>query len=306
MQTQSDLRPVREWTACSDGSKRSVFGNYRDQGKLTPLPADVNYPAPANQPEAETLQTAVDIAVARAFIYRFLAQAFRDPTPEVWRSVNDSQTHDSLRAGAAVLGDSTLPGMESFISSLAPDVFESFLAAYLVAFGHAARGSCPLNEIEYGEIKADPLYQPHRLADLAAFYRAFGLEIADDAGERHDHICLELEFMCVLAAKQAYALEHQLDEHELALCRDAQGKFLREHLGRWTPAFARRLAAGTNHPTLQALAGLTRSFVESECARFGVQPGSEDLILRPVNEMAERMCDSCGIPNLPPGAVVAT
>ena len=60
-----------------------------------------------------------------------------------------------------------------------PDGFDSFLNAYLAAFGHAARGSCPLNEIEYGDIKADPLFQPHRLADLAAFYRAFGLEVAE-------------------------------------------------------------------------------------------------------------------------------
>jgi TorA maturation chaperone TorD len=125
----------------------------------------------------------------------------------------------------------------SLINALQPAAFESFLNAYLAAFGHAARGSCPLNEIEYGDIKADPLFQPHRLADLAAFYRAFGLEVAEDAGERQDHICLELEFMCVLAAKEAYAHEHQLDSDQLAQCRDAQKKFLREHLGRWTPAF---------------------------------------------------------------------
>jgi DMSO reductase family type II enzyme chaperone len=184
-----------------------------------------------------------------------------------------------------------------------PDGFDSFLNAYLAAFGHAARGSCPLNEIEYGDIKADPLFQPHRLADLAAFYRAFGLEVAEDAGERQDHICLELEFMCVLAAKEAYAHEHQVDADQLAQCRDAQKKFLREHLGRWTTAFARRLAAATSDPALRALAEFTRAFIESECVRFGVNPGSEELSLRPVDEAADRACDSCGINNLPPGAL---
>ena len=163
-----------------------------------------------------------------------------------------------------------------------------------------------MNEIEYGDIKADPLFQPHRLADLAAFYRAFGLEVADDAGERHDHICLELEFMCVLAAKEAYALEHQLDEQQLAQCRDAQKKFLREHLGRWTPAFTRRLVAATSEPNLRALAQFTQAFIEAECARFGVNPGSEDLLLRPVDESADRLCDACGIRDLPPGALAAT
>ena len=193
----------------------------------------------------------------------------------------------------------------AFLSQLKPEAFESFHASYLAAFGHAARGRCPLNEIEYGDIKADPLFQPHRLADLAAFYRAFGLEVAADAGERHDHICLELEFMCVLAAKEAYALEHQLDTEDLSLCRDAQKQFLREHLGRWTPAFARRLARMAGDTALGALANLTRAFVEAECARYGIAPGSEDLLLRPVDEAAESMCNSCGLTQLPPGALAA-
>ena len=83
-------------------------------------------------------------------------------------------------------------------------------------------------------------------------------------------------------------------------------KFLREHLGRWTPAFTRRLAVATSEPALRALAEFTRAFIESECLRFGVNPGSEELSLRPVDEAADRACDSCGINNLPPGALAAT
>ncbi len=97
-----------------------------------------------------------------------------------------------------------------------------------------------------------------------------------------------------------------LDADQLAQCRDAQKNFLREHLGRWTPAFARRLASATGEPTLKGLADFTRTFIESECARFGVNPGSDELALRPVDETADRICDSCGIHNLPPGALAAT
>lgn len=243
--------------------------------------------------------------MARSFFHRFLAKAYEDPMSETWRWLTQAETIHSLRAAIVFAGQSLLPSAETLISALQPGGFDSFLNAYLVAFGHAARGSCPLNEIEYGDIKADPLFQPHRLADLAAFYRAFGLEVTEDAGERQDHLCLELEFMCVLASKEAYALEHQLDGDQLTQCRDAQKKFLREHLGRWTPAFARRLAAATNDPALRALAEFTRAFVESECVRFGVNPGSEELSLRPVDEAADRACDTCGINNLPPGALAA-
>ena len=300
MPTPSEPAVRGEWAArTTETSKRSVFGNYRPEGAPASGPASSEAtPQRAGSATGAPLQSAIDLAIARSFIHRWLAKAYEDPTPENWQWLCAPGTQQSLRAAWAVAAPGNLP-----TGVFSPDGFDSFLNAYLAAFGHAARGSCPLNEIEYGDIKADPLFQPHRLADLAAFYRAFGLEVTEDAGERHDHICLELEFLCVLAAKEAYAVEHQLDSDQLAQCRDAQKKFLREHLGRWTPAFARRLAAATNDPALRALAEFTRAFVESECVRFGVNPGSEELSLRPVDEAADRACDSCGINHLPPGAL---
>jgi DMSO reductase family type II enzyme chaperone len=203
-------------------------------------------------------------------------------------------------------GPALTDAAEQLLAALAPHARQAFADAYLVTFGHAARGPCPMNEIEYGHLKADALFQPHRLADLAAFYRAFGLELADDAGERPDHICVELEFLCVLAAKEAYALEHQLDAEALAIIRDARRDFLREHLGQWSPAFTRRLEREAGPGPLAALARFTREFVWNQCARCGVRPGSEDLLLRPVDEAVESLCASCGITALPPGAMTAT
>jgi hypothetical protein len=346
MPTPSEPALCGEWAArTTDTSKRSVFGNYRPEGAPASEPAcSEATPQRAGSETGAPLQSAIDLAMARSFIHRFLAKAYEDPTPENWQWLCAPGTQESLRAAWKVAAgilpavepgfqpggtsvDSTKPveTSKAVASSSAnpggkmppstagrmpaatfrPDAFDAFLNAYIATFGHAARGGCPLNEIEYGDIKADPLFQPHRLADLAAFYRAFGLEVTTDAGERQDHLCLELEFMCVLAAKEAYALEHQLAADQLAQCREAQKKFLREHLGRWAPAFARRLTAATNEPTLRVLAEFTRAFVESECVRFGVNAGSEELSLRPVDEAADRMCDSCGINNLPPGALAA-
>jgi DMSO reductase family type II enzyme chaperone len=254
-----------------------------------------------------SLQGAIDTAMARSFLYRFLAQAFEDPTEKGWHLMCGLECLAGFEAAAHTLGNAAPALAERarlFQAQLKPESFTPFLNSYLAAFGHAARGRCPLNEIEYGDIKADPLFQPHRLADLAAFYRAFGLEPGEDADERQDHICLELEFMCVLAAKEAYALEHQLDPEDLGVCCHAQKSFLREHLGRWTPAFTRRLSRLAGDGALGALANLTGAFVEAECARFGLTPGSEDLLLRPVDAAAESLCGSCGLSQLPPGAPV--
>ncbi len=341
-QVRNAERGVRsgEWAARTDTPKRSVFGNYRpdDSGGSgrESAPSEQSRLTSAATNDEATLQSAIDLAIARSLIHRFLAKAYEDPTPEGWAWLCAAGTQEGLDSAwdvasnrsagfqPAVSPTSSRQGTGNVESpehserprignpghsrlevcaTFTPSGFDSFLNAYLATFGHAARGSCPLNEIEYGDLKADPLFQPHRLADLAAFYRAFGLEVADEAGERHDHICLELEFMCVLAAKEAWALEHQLDADQLAQCCEAQKKFLREHLGRWTPAFTRRLAAATHEPTLRALAEFTRAFIESECVRFGVTPGSEDLLLRPVDDAAERMCDSCDINQLAPDAL---
>ena len=301
-----------DWAARPAKPPRSVFGNYPGT-KSAEAPPPGAGDAPSKQQEAarsqtaaEPLQTAIDTAMARSFLYRFLAQAYEDPTEEGWAGMTASSCQDLMQSAVRTLAATTPALTEAaaaYRSQLQPAGFEPLLSSYLAAFGHAARGRCPLNEIEYGDIKADPLFQPHRLADLAAFYRAFGLEVGEDADERHDHICLELEFMCVLAAKEAYALEHQLDLEDLSLCREAQKRFLREHLGRWTPAFARRLARMAGDTALGALANFTRAFVESECARHGIAPGSEDLLLRPVDEAAESMCNSCGVTQLPPGAL---
>ncbi|HTL54106.1 MAG TPA: molecular chaperone TorD family protein [Candidatus Limnocylindrales bacterium] len=301
------------WAARSVSPPRSVFGNYSPRKPAGAAPLGAGDEA-KNESEAyrgqaaQPLQTAIDTAVARTFLYGFLAQAYQDASQEGWMQLTSASSRHDLASAVGALSATTPLLAESVAlldSQLKPELFEPFFTAFLAAFGHAARGRCPLNEIEYGDIKADPLFQPHRLADIAGFYRAFGLQVAEDADERHDHICLELEFMCVLAAKEAYAFEHQLDLDVMALCREAQKRFLREHLGRWTPAFARRLARMTAGSPLHALAVFTRAFIEFECSQHGISPGSEDLLLRPVEE-AESMCHSCGITQLPPGALTQT
>ena len=283
--------------------RRSVFGNYSD----TPNDdAEVFASSVAKEKPALGIQASVDLAIARCFLYRTLAQAFEEPTRESWSWLCQNETRQVMGLAANAFSEHTSGDIQSaagkLLAQFKPQNFEDFQSDYLSAFGHAARGPCPINEIEFGDLKADPLFQPHRLADLAAFYRAFGLELSADAGERQDHLCLELEFMSVLAAKEAYAIENQLEEEQLAVCRDAQKKFLREHLGRWTPAFTRRLIGAIGEGTLSALAEFVRQLIEADCKWFGVKSGSEDLLLRPVDENEESLCASCGITNLPPGA----
>jgi DMSO reductase family type II enzyme chaperone len=304
----------------NDAPHRSVFGNYKlaetdgpgseNAAFLLPNPLPVR----ASRGEGENqcrsgLKSAIGRAVARSFLYRFIAKAFEDAEPEGWQSLCDEAQQAAFWSAVRALAEGAPlnlePAARRLLDHLKPDGYTVFESDYITCFGHTVRGDCPLNEIEYGDIKADPLFQPHRLADLGAFYAAFGVEIGNDAAERQDHISIELEFMSVLAAKEAYALAHKFDDEQVALVRDAQKKFLREHLGRWTPAFTRRLSRIAGDCALGALAEFTRGFITAECASFNVMPGSEDLLLRPIDDSLETLCASCGITSLPPGATRA-
>lgn len=306
-------------TTVAPSVRRSIFDNFAqptDDQLAGPEPAAAGLAAAssraghepgraADQPAPPSLQASIDDAMARAFLYRWLAGTFENPSPEGWAWLTSQPVASALDSATATLtptGESRPRLVEEIRAALAPERYDAFVATHLACFGHTVRGECPMNEIEYGDIKADPLFQPHRLADLGAFFAAFGLELAPDAAERIDHISIELEFMSVLAAKEAHALEYQFDEDALTTLRDAQRKFLREHLARWTPAFARRLARLADGTALGPIARLLGALVRWECARHRVPPGSEDLLLRPVDDQAERLCDSCGLKSLPPGA----
>jgi TorA maturation chaperone TorD len=156
-------------------------------------------------------------------------------------------------------------------------------------FGPTARGAVPPYETEYGE---DSLFQPmQEMSDLAAFYRAFGLAVAPAAHERLDHISCELEFLLVLTRKEAYALERD-DAPMLEATRQAARLFLRDHLGRWAPAFGMRLAREDQGGLFGALGALCADFVTPECSHAGVAAGPEFLRLRAVQPDSSPM--ACG------------
>lgn len=295
-------------TPSDSAPRRSVFGNYRPTPDAATELSSAAAPVPPVAAPGRSLQERIDEALARAFLHRFLAHLFDYPGPAAWEWITAPATRDALRSAARVLaatGDTGFPArVEDALTALAPEAYRRFNDDYIVAFGHGARGSCPINEIEYGDLRADPLFQPHRLADIAAFYQAFGLEVTEDGGERLDHLSAELEFMAVLALRDAHALEHQADDEDAGINRTAQARFLREHLGRWVPAFARRVERALSAGPWAAPARLLLDFVLAECRRHTVPAGSEDLLLRPADD-SESLCASCGLDQLPPGATAA-
>lgn len=302
MRTPSELPSQGNWAATPAANKSSVFGNFVGAPTQTFDVPDGEPP----QPVALEGSGTVDAAVARSYLYRFLALGLEYPsigTFDALGEVGESAAYANAIGALVLAGYGGLAEAAGGLKlRLDTEKYAHFRDAYLAAFGHAARGSVPMNEIEYGDLKADMLIQPHRLADVAAFYRAFGVQLDSSATERVDHVCVELEFMSVLAAKEASALEGDGSDEHLQICRHAQKEFLREHIGRWGIAFGVRLASSDPDGIHGAVGKLLQVFLKEDCAKFSVRSGSPDLVLRNVDETAESNCDGCGTACRVPGS----
>ena len=225
--------------------------------------------------------------IDRAKIYRFLAEAFLYPT-EVWP--------EDLPLLAEILEEVGLSGTTPIAAG--DFTLEALQAEHRRTFGTS--GSL-VYETECG--LPNEFQQSQELADLAGFYGAFGLVLGGAVRERPDHIAVELEFMHVLALKEALALERGLAE-QAEICVEAERAFLRDHLAGWIGLLAEALARlGASVPGAPGpeslyprMARLAHRFVLADAERLGLAPETKLLAgLRPTPQAPNLTCDTCRV-----------
>jgi DMSO reductase family type II enzyme chaperone len=195
----------------------------------------------------------LDLTIRRAQVYRLLSEAFLYP--------RDNWT-DDLPLLTDILAD--LDFGPAAPPQVAPLGLVELQNEHRHTFGLA--GSL-CYETEYG--LAHEFRQSQEMADINGFYRAFGFTIGGPVRERPDHVSVELEFMSVLALKEAYAAKQGIVEHE-EVCVEAQRKFLADHLGPWFGLFAQSLAQNATGQTYPALTEFAVAFIEADAARLGL------------------------------------
>jgi len=198
-----------------------------------------------------TMPQAVDLALSRSRVYAALSRGFLYPSADLAAAMADYPA--VLRAAFDGLGleaeiDWTLDGLEQEYQ----DLFGGQVPA------------CPPYETEY--TASHVWMQTQQMADVAGFYRAFGVDTTE-TGDRCDSLTAELEFMYMLCVKEAIA-EGDNNLEGVAVCREAQVKFLREHLALWLPRFVIRLEKAGAEGFYPALARLTERFVSADANRF--------------------------------------
>jgi nitrate reductase assembly molybdenum cofactor insertion protein NarJ len=158
-------------------------------------------------------------------------------------------------------------------------------STYIDLFDHGRQHNS-LYETEYGRER--PLVKGNELADIAGFYRAFGLEFGDEAHEMLDHVSVELEFYALLLMKQE-ALAANGDQEGQTIVLDARKKFLEAHLGRFVGAIAQRPGV-VEDQWYGPLLAWCRALVAEECQRVGVTP----MPINWLDTQAEQEQMNCG------------
>jgi len=206
------------------------------------------------------MTVATEPGIGTAALWRLLSLGFTAPTEETLAEMC------VLAEALAELPDAA-PELAELVSELHSTKVERLSAVYQGL--HGGKVQVPPYE---GSYELDPIRQGRQMADIAAFYRAFGAEAHGPAAERPDHVGCELEFLAFLELRRLAAVEEG-DETGAEIVDEITTTFLGDHAGRWLPGFFATLYEAAAHsPVHRALAVLGAGALESELVRRGIEP----------------------------------
>jgi TorA maturation chaperone TorD len=205
----------------------------------------------------------VRATLVRAAVYRLLGGAFVHPT----RARLDELALAAAAAARALPGPVGAALERLALAAREADAFD-LAAEHAFLFGRQVR--CSPYESAYSGLSpfGD---KTARLADVAGFYQAFGLEPAAAQPDMEDHVGAELEYLSALALKEAWGCAEG-DTEGVEITRGAQVAFLTDHLGRWAEAFAGEVEAASPLPFYIAAAALLALWVRAEVELLGATP----------------------------------
>ncbi|MBO94045.1 MAG: hypothetical protein CMI32_03990 [Opitutales bacterium] len=230
-------------------------------------------------------------ALGRSAIYELASLAFLYPA---------AGTLELLTAKTEQAEQVDSPELANAFKQLAAELSlldeATLLHEYVSVFGHSMASECSLYEEEYAN--SEIFMKSGSLADLKGFYAAFGVKPDPELKDRLDHVGVELEFMHLLTFKEAYARHHGHGPEKVAVCREAQVNFLKNHLAPLVKALARRLSQKTGGQGFYSSLGrLLDLQIDREMDLLGLEIPSPSR-KRPTEP--EEIDDECGAPPLQP------
>jgi len=216
---------------------------------------------------SQNLTGSIATTKARAVFYQLLSAGFAYPQKAI--SLHETQRIGVL-AAVEILNDHWLELCKKLFESNRRTDRTMIELEYNRLFAPLQSLHCPPYETVYTCPVSSAVRHSQELADIAGFYRAFGVGIDETAADRPDHLSLELEFMAVLCQKEAYALTKGRAD-QVKICRDAQKEFLQDHLGCWVSLFASAVKQHDELDFYGFLAQLLENFIEAELKKLKAQ-----------------------------------
>jgi TorA maturation chaperone TorD len=214
-------------------------------------------------------ETEVDHILARIVLCRTVKLGLRPPGRDGFGLLFSEEGRRVLREAAALMGEPVQSAAEALAVSNGSSPAAA-AARHAELFGRAGPGSVCLHESGY--TPRGRFQRAWERADPARYLRAFGLEPSPESGERTDHIAVELDFVEFLACREIHALAAD-DAGMLEKVRAIYRSFLRDHLGGFGRAIARRLSREDDGGLYGAFGKLCEELLRSECRRLGVADG---------------------------------
>jgi len=250
------------------------------------------------------------ILMARQTLYRFAALSLLDPKAVAWESLEALREDLLLFEAVAMIrnlpeakpekmgpGERPLSELDpSRVLAKLPDSCQKFNQEYESTFGLLVSNACPPYETEYLDSRY-AFQRSNTLADVSGFYGAFGLTTSATYPERPDHIVQELEFMAFLIDLERMAAEGDatVRQERVEVCRDAQSRFLREHLSWWAPVFARLLSYENPGGFYDASCAFLAALIPAERALLGVDCSKQHAELSQLER--PEACEECELAN---------
>lgn len=178
-----------------------------------------------------------ETAFQRSKVYRLLAYSFQLPTEEFEEFLKRQEfVMEGMRALQAYPLRKESKRLVQALQGIRVVDFDLMRDEHIKLF--TLQSKCPPYETEYSRTET-PLFSSEGMADIAGFYRAFGLDFIKD---RPDYLPTELEFMHLVTLREAEAI-YKREIERVELCQSVERGFLREHLGKWVHAFAEAVLA---------------------------------------------------------------
>lgn len=222
--------------------------------------------------------------VARGTVAKVLSYALSDPDDATRRYLRGTAGADLERAAALVSARARLRKAIEGLRASVSDLRGGEAAALF------AKAGAPPYETEYG--MAHVFMKVQSMADVAGFYRGFGLAPSEHARERPDHLAAEIEFLHFLLLQEAMAhTEGRMDAAKVA--RRARSTFLRDHLGTWGPGYLDKVAESDPRSPAARVARIGSRFLRAEARRVraAVRSGPPVRNPQPSPEQERALCE---------------